>query len=79
VSADGAWRVSTISLDGQPLFRVEHDGSTGIPLHSDGRHSATVSTGRGWYLAADVRTIREVARFVDLADLSATTETTEQG
>lgn len=69
-SADGHWRVSVISRDGEQLLRVERD-SPDVSVQRDCRtRCGTVQTGKGWFLAGDVKTPAEVERWVPLAELA---------
>lgn len=69
-SADGHWRVSVISRDGEQLLRVERD-SPDVPAQRTGSsRCGTVQTADRWFLAGDVRTPAEVERWVPLAELA---------
>lgn len=61
VSSDGRTRVHHVSLDGQELIRIEKLG-TAQPIAGPRRSV--------WTHVHDARTVQEVARHVDLADLS---------
>jgi hypothetical protein len=70
-SADRQWRVKPIKRNGVDLLRVEHKGVEGMPYHQvDNNRCGPVRTGDGWWLAEDVRSIGEVAKWVPLKELS---------
>lgn len=64
-------------MDGRALVRVEHDSPRvpghGVPLHQarNGRLGPT-QTGRGWWLAADLPSVEQVADYVPLSELEPT-------
>jgi hypothetical protein len=74
VSKDGHWHLSVISIDGRQVIRVEHDtvklpdGHT-VPVHQDAAKRAGIDrTAHGW-LVADVASVADAARYVDLSTL----------
>lgn len=75
VSADGHWRVSTRTMDGRALVRVEYDSPRvpghGVPVHPNGSHRCGPmrTSAHPWYLVADVASVDEVARYVPLGSL----------
>jgi hypothetical protein len=70
ITEDSTWRVSQISLDGQPLLRIETHDVQNAPVHFDGAHRTGIVTGPGgWMWVKDVTTPAEVAEFVPLDEL----------
>ncbi len=73
-SRDGHWTVSTISLDGVQLLRIEHDtvqllDGSNVPDHSfHGGLTGITQTANG-YLVAEVSTVASVSKWVPLAEL----------
>lgn len=73
-SRDGRWRVTSVTIDGQPLLRVLHDSVLGTPVQQvAGKRAGIVRMAGGWYLAGDVSSPADVERFVPLAELTEVT------
>lgn len=67
-SRDGHWQVHPISLNGQPMLRVETDYPV-MPLTRAGLRTGPSQLRPGWFLAGDVTHVSQIEQWVPLAEL----------